>query len=345
MPSPIFSQKKPNHKKPPKELRTDHHHSDHLPTRLISPLRHDYDDDYDSLVPDSSNTASNIDEHDGYLRPEQNLYEPLKKTSDLETYRNYSTFNGDRRRQTAAPYEVPTGRVLWTDGTQLGRYADRYQQNVDMDDHRDQFVGPYIDKTRQTTLRSTIDLTEQHDTEDTEPIRLNEDSNQTNKISTKLDLTSPTDQLNDVNEPTDLLTDLTDPTNDFHDTDARTANKDSIQSILDSDSDSETAHELPKLPRFDQDTPSTTTTNPLKRKRRPTRTKRPTTPTHGTNDRRQPGIALVPFVLLTSIERPDNWVMFNVAKSKKRNPLPEVPQLKSDVFSLSELPKPIAEED
>lgn len=342
VPSPIFSQKKPNHKKPPKELRTDHHHSDHLPTRLHSPLKHDYDDDYDSLVPDSSHTTSNVDEHDGYLRPEQNLYEPLKKTSDLETYRNYSAFNGDRRRQTAAPYEVPTGRVLWTDGTQLGRYADRYQQNVDMDDHQDQFVGPYIDKT---TLRST---TEQNDTKYTEPIRQNEKlqySNQTNKVSTKLDLTSTTDQLNDTDEPTDHLTDLTDPTSDFHDTDARTANKDSIQSILDSDSDSATANELPKLPRFDQDTPSTTTTNPLKRKRRPTRTKRPTTATHATSDRRQPGIALVPFVLLTSIERPDNWVMFNVAKSKKRNPLPEVPQLKSDVFSLSELPKPIAEED
>lgn len=49
--------------------------------------------------------------------------------------------------------------------------------------------------------------------------------------------------------------------------------------------------------------------------------------------------------LLSLPHRPDNWVMFNVAKSKKRNPLPDVPQLKSDAFSLSELPKPISAED
>lgn len=354
-PSPIFSQKKPNLKKPPKELRTD------LPTRLDT--KHD-SYDYDSLMalPDPELT-SNIDEHDGYLRPEQNLYEPLKKTSDLETYRNYSAFNDDRRRQTAAPYEAPTGRVLWTDGYDLGRYAERYQLH-ETDDQRDQFVGPYIhsDKTglaSSTDSTAKLDLTEpteQNDTEDhddkldetilTEDVRpdayddlqdsrQNEDS--TSKLSTKLDLTD-----GDFN--------LDERTSDFPDIHARTSNKDPIQSLLDSNSDN--ANELPKLPRFDvpdstddgtrqTSTPTRRPTNPS-RKRRPTRPKRPTTQTH---DRRQPGIALVPFVLLTSIERPDNWVMFNVAKSKKRNPLPEVPLLKSDVFSLSELPKPIAEED
>lgn len=313
-------------------------------------------------LPDPELT-SNIDEHDGYLRPEQNLYEPLKKTSDLETYRNYSAFNDDRRRQTAAPYEVPTGRVLWTDGYDLGRYAERYQLH-ETDDQRDQFVGPYIhsdntglaSSTDSTTKLDLTEPTEQNDTEDhddkldetilTEDVRpdayddlqdsrQNEDS--TSKLSTKLDLTD-----GDFN--------LDERTSDFPDIHARTSNKDPIQSLLDSNSDN--ANELPKLPRFDvpdstddgtrqTSTPTRRPTNPS-RKRRPTRPKRPTTQTH---DRRQPGIALVPFVLLTSIERPDNWVMFNVAKSKKRNPLPEVPLLKSDVFSLSELPKPIAEED
>ncbi|EDS31351.1 oxidase/peroxidase [Culex quinquefasciatus] len=323
VPSPIFSQKKPNLKKPPKELRTD------LPTRIDA--KHDYD--YDSLIPDG--LTSNIDEHDGYLRPEQNAYEPLKKTPDLETYRNYSAFNNvDRRRQTAAPYEVPTGRVLWTDGHDLGRYAEAYQLH-ETDDRRDQFVGPYIDQTGHDTTTDSADqttnVTERNDTEDdddkVDETILTEDVEE-DAISTKLDLTA-----------------------DFPDTHARTSHKDTIHALLDVDSDN--ANELPKLPRFDQPDsdddvdatrPSSTTRRTTSRKRRPTRPKRPTN--HATtNDRRQPGIALVPFVLLTSIERPDNWVMFNVAKSKKRNPLPEVPQLKSDVFSLSELPKPIAEED
>lgn len=323
VPSPIFSQKKPNFKNPPKELRTD------LPTRIDA--KHDYD--YDSLIPDG--LTSNIDEHDGYLRPEQNAYEPLKKTPDLETYRNYSAFNNvDRRRQTAAPYEVPTGRVLWTDGHDLGRYAEAYQLH-ETDDRQDQFVGPYIDQTGHDTTTDSADqttnVTERNDTEDddgkVDETILTEDVEE-DAISTKLDLTA-----------------------DFPDTHARTSHKDTIHALLDVDSDN--ANELPKLPRFDQPDsdddvdatrPSSTTRRTTSRKRRPTRPKRPTN--HATtNDRRQPGIALVPFVLLTSIERPDNWVMFNVAKSKKRNPLPEVPQLKSDVFSLSELPKPIAEED
>lgn len=281
VPSPIFSQKKPNFKKPPKELRTD------LPTRIDA--KHDYD--YDSLIPDG--LTSNIDEHDGYLRPEQNAYEPLKKTPDLETYRNYSAFNNvDRRRQTAAPYEVPTGRVLWTDGHDLGRYAEAYQLH-ETDDRQDQFVGPYIDQTGHDTTTDSADqttnVTERNDTEDdddkVDETILTEDVEE-DAISTKLDLTA-----------------------DFPDTHARTSHKDTIHALLDVDSDN--ANELPKLPRFDQPDsdddvdatrPSSTTRRTTSRKRRPTRPKRPTN--HATtNDRRQPGIALVPFVLLTSIER------------------------------------------
>ncbi|KXJ70822.1 hypothetical protein RP20_CCG022399 [Aedes albopictus] len=136
---------------------------------------------------------------------------------------------------------------------------------------------------------------------------------------------------------------------------ARTPDRpDPIESILPLD-ENETSNDPPKIPQVDNQTtqrphrPDRRPT-PHQRRRRPTNShgKRPTATaatTTGHNDRRQPGIALVPFVLLTSIERPDNWVMFNVAKSKKRNPLPDVPQLKSDAFSLSELPKPISAED
>ncbi|XP_062559057.1 uncharacterized protein LOC134223854 [Armigeres subalbatus] len=134
---------------------------------------------------------------------------------------------------------------------------------------------------------------------------------------------------------------------DFQDVHPRTPDRtDPIESILPSDETETPTPVLTKPP--DQTTQRTQ--RPHHRRRRPT-SKRPTTTTTtidghgGHNDRRQPGIALVPFVLLTSIERPDNWVMFNVAKSKKRNPLPDVPQLKSDAFSLSELPKPISAED
>ncbi|ETN63490.1 oxidase/peroxidase [Anopheles darlingi] len=50
---------------------------------------------------------------------------------------------------------------------------------------------------------------------------------------------------------------------------------------------------------------------------------------------------MVPFVLLTNIDRPDNWIMYHSKPSKRRTPPPAVPLLKSDTFSLSELPKPI----
>uniref|UniRef100_A0A182F8F5 Uncharacterized protein n=1 Tax=Anopheles albimanus TaxID=7167 RepID=A0A182F8F5_ANOAL len=52
-------------------------------------------------------------------------------------------------------------------------------------------------------------------------------------------------------------------------------------------------------------------------------------------------ISMVPFVLLTNIDRPDNWVMYHSKPSKRRKPPPPVPLLKSDTFSLSELPQPI----
>ncbi|XP_065095856.1 uncharacterized protein LOC135717641 isoform X2 [Ochlerotatus camptorhynchus] len=202
------------------------------------------------------------------------------------------------------------------------------------------------------------------------------------KLTDRRKLTKPThgqtyyDEYDQETEPDDILPELDqtdvylkdsdsiDPLTllNIHDAHARTPDRvDAIESILPVD-ETETINDLSKPPlltdptRRPDKTPHRpqrpdrrTTSNP--RRRRPTsNSKRPTTTgtTHGHghhNDRRQPGIALVPFVLLTSIERPDNWVMFNVAKSKKRNPLPDVPQLKSDAFSLSELPKPISAED
>ncbi|XP_058813626.1 uncharacterized protein LOC131677682 isoform X2 [Topomyia yanbarensis] len=139
VPSPNFFQKKTHHRKPLKELRTD---QDRLPSKLISTLKQDHD--YDSLVPDAERVETlNIHEHDGYLRPEQNKYQPLKKTSDLETYRNYSLFNV-RDGMTMRNYEIPNNATLWTRTDSL-RYAARYPQPLlDLDDDLDQFVRPYI---------------------------------------------------------------------------------------------------------------------------------------------------------------------------------------------------------
>ncbi|XP_053698742.1 uncharacterized protein LOC128745689 [Sabethes cyaneus] len=163
------------------------------------------------------------------------------------------------------------------------------------------------------------------------------------------DSTDPTDETNYGELP---FSDIADPIDAmslalFGDVHGRSPAKDTIQAIPDeTDSTVEHATHLKQDVTSDRLKVDRRPTSNAPRRRRPTNSKRPTVVNHGSNhDRRQQGIALVPFVLLTSIERPDNWVMFNVAKSKKRNPLPEVPLLKSDVYSLSELPKPISAED
>ncbi|XP_061499351.1 uncharacterized protein LOC1274394 [Anopheles gambiae] len=73
--------------------------------------------------------------------------------------------------------------------------------------------------------------------------------------------------------------------------------------------------------------------------------KRPTNHRLKTSTKKPSAISLVPFVLLTSIDRPDNWVMYHSKPSKHRKPPAAVPLLKSDTFSLSEFPTPIADPD
>ncbi|XP_055523825.1 uncharacterized protein LOC129717733 [Wyeomyia smithii] len=432
--SPTFFQKQT---KPQKELRTS---QNRLPSGLISTLKHDYD--YDSLVPDAERLTEtlNVHEHDGYLRPEQNKYEPIKKTSDLETYRNYSLFN-IRNAMTAIRYEIPKDATLWTQ-TDDRRYAERYPQPLELEDDQDQFVRPYIyqdettdepstEKTSQNDANTTIILTDKVDrtgletttdfdshvpcTEEqlhptnnekllTQLIDFNQtkeqtpkdslvdsnDDDSTDSVHDKLSgqhqpimyekdflgtRTRPLEQdrltnkstVTDSDDSIDYSTrddtpELTDETEDygelplpdiidpletmglalFGDVHGRSPTKDSILAIPDETDRTDDRQTTVDRPKFDRQP----TGNAPPRRRRPINSKRPTVSKQGLNhDRRQQGIPLVPFVLLTSIERPDNWVMFNVAKSKKRKPLPEVPLLKSDVYSLSELPKPISAED
>ncbi|XP_052869946.1 uncharacterized protein LOC128275474 [Anopheles cruzii] len=76
---------------------------------------------------------------------------------------------------------------------------------------------------------------------------------------------------------------------------------------------------------------------------RQTKDKRPTNHRLKVPGGKPSSISLVPFVLLTNIDRPDNWVMYHSKPSKHRKP--PVPLLKSDVFSLNELPTPIVGPD
>ncbi|XP_058467480.1 uncharacterized protein LOC131440325 isoform X2 [Malaya genurostris] len=181
--SPNFFQKQTNHRNPLKELRID---QDRLPSKLISTLKQDYD--YDSLVPDAERVETlNVHEHDGYLRPEQNKYEPLKKTSDLETYRNYSLYNV-RNHISAQTYDIPQSNRLWTQTDSL-RYAARYPQTLlELDDGLDQFVRPYIYQDKITHVNEhteDINSTLSHFLQLTDSPRIDELSNVT--VTDKID--------------------------------------------------------------------------------------------------------------------------------------------------------------
>ncbi|XP_055586753.1 uncharacterized protein LOC129739336 [Uranotaenia lowii] len=358
--STTFTQKKTPLKSGLKELRTS--------DDLLDQLTFETDADYESLVPDSNRSEEqNEQDHDGYLRPEQNKYEPIKKTSDMETYRDYFGYNKPGKEKTYVIHS--TNASLWTADNDISfeRYANRHQQPLHHDDDDlDQFVGPLIDNSDMTETNvdtttnpstghfdTVIEITDKVDTktvdqfdhtnESFEQLKTEEPVVVLGTVATKTETKTKTNEDKTIsltaagpNIELDKSNDYDNIELDFYpDVQARMPDRNSIQSVLsDDEPDENKLNEDPTDHHLNQ--PERPSTNQLqKRRRRPT----------GNQTRRQPGIAMVPFVLLTSIERPDNWLMFNVAKSKKRNPLPEVPQLKSDIFSLSELPKPIVAED
>lgn len=163
IPSPIFSQK-------------NSHGQDRSSSKKIMALEHD--NDYDSSIPDLERPL-NIHEHDGYLRPEQNKYNPLKKIHNVVTYRNYSLYNTGK---TATNYEIPANETLWTD-IGIRRYAERHQQIelLDLDDNMDQFVGPYIDQDRTHILDPDDDQLDDYSDE--------YDTDQNTHVNDNVDLT------------------------------------------------------------------------------------------------------------------------------------------------------------
>lgn len=186
VPSPIFSQKKTSHRKPQKQLfLTDH--KNQLPSRILSPL---LVQDYDYDIPDSNhNDTLNVHEHDGYLRPEQNKYEPLKKTNEQWTYRNYSLYN-ERKTDVIDVYKIlpSTNGTLWTlTDPERQRYAVRYQQPLkEEDDDLDQYVGPYIDRDKTAQNHDQLGVTERHaDVEVTDNIDLTETETETDETELK----------------------------------------------------------------------------------------------------------------------------------------------------------------
>lgn len=240
---------------------------------------YDYDNaDYDETRPDRLTNRPNshaiegtdlvqLEDHDGYLRPEQTHFEPLVRDRDLTgayTYRDYWTQDRTKTRTYADQLDTnvrPLYADLEPDTDLYRRYAPGHDEQLLLDEYSDQFVGQLLDATgRDGTTGDHRD-----------------------RPMTK-----------------------------------RKRNRPEPRSIRD-----------------DTDRKRTTLTK-LKDKRPHNRPKVPKKPA---------AISLVPFVLLTSIDRPDNWVMYNSKPSKRRKPPPAVPLLKSDTFSLSEFPSPIADPD
>ncbi|XP_053670498.1 uncharacterized protein LOC128720823 [Anopheles nili] len=207
-----------------------------------------------------------IDEHDGYLRPEQTHYEPLVRVSEPSMamgYRDYWTNDRTNVGTYAGYLDRKTPTPLHRDGTSDSRYAPGHDQPLLLDDYSDRFVGLLLDDAKR-------DL-----------------DKRTRTVKTKVERTLPQQ-------------------------------------------------------RSIRDRPSKTKTPPVTK----LKNKRPISNGLATTLTKKPSsIALVPFVLLTSIDRPDNWVMYHSKPSKNRKPPIAVPLLKSDAFSLSEFPKPIADPD
>uniref|UniRef100_A0A182M5W6 Uncharacterized protein n=1 Tax=Anopheles culicifacies TaxID=139723 RepID=A0A182M5W6_9DIPT len=257
----------------------------------------DYGNDYDDTVPTQTRPTVTyadtegdrlqvlpLDEHDGYLRPEQTHYEPLVRQSVIstnQTYRDYWTKDRSKTRNYTDYFTVGTFKPpYYHDLAQDHRYAPGHDKQLLGDDYFDKFVGLLLNGEKRDATTPDKDDRTAYDSRDPRKSRMI-DYDKTQK-------------------------------------DAR-------------------YHEEQRSIRDDTSKDRTSITK-LKNKR-PTnnRLKTPTkTPT---------AISLVPFVLLTSIERPDNWVMYHSKPSKHRKPPVAVPLLKSDTFSLSELPKPIADPD
>uniref|UniRef100_A0A182YJL5 Uncharacterized protein n=1 Tax=Anopheles stephensi TaxID=30069 RepID=A0A182YJL5_ANOST len=263
---------------------------------------YDYGNDYDDTVPNptrhttttgDSNDADRLtvlplDEHDGYLRPEQTHYEPLVRQSVTTTghaYRDYWTRDGTRTRFYTDYLTDGTLRPLYDNRTQQDYYYYRYAPEHDkpllLDDYSDKFVGQLLNGEKR-------DATSSHD---------------------------------DNGPPASLPN---------HNRRLRT---------IDSDGKHKDArYKTDQRSIRDDTTKDRTLTTKLKNKR-------PTNNRLKTPTKKPSAISLVPFVLLTSIDRPDNWVMYHSKPSKQRKPPATIPLLKSDALSLSELPSPIADQD
>uniref|UniRef100_A0A182JVP7 Uncharacterized protein n=1 Tax=Anopheles christyi TaxID=43041 RepID=A0A182JVP7_9DIPT len=270
-----------------------------LPMKLSESFSvYDYNDnDYDYTVPNptrqQSATSADIDgdrlaleEHDGYLRPEQTHFEPLVRPGVLvttgQTYRDYWTNEKHKTRRYADYKNVTTFGPLYHTHATYDRYAPAHDEQLLLDDYSDKYVGLLLNGGKRDTL--SLD----------------------NDNGPKLSITK---------RKRPRMID-----NDWQGKDKRDSTEQ--RSIRD-----ETGK--------DRRTLATKLKNkrPTNHHRLKTSTKKPS------------AISLVPFVLLTSIDRPDNWVMYHSKPSKRRKPPVAVPLLKSDSFSLSEFPTPIAEQD
>lgn len=238
---------------------------------------YDYDNaDYDETRPDRLTQRPNshatelvqLEDHDGYLRPEQTHFEPLVRDRDLtgaHTYRDYWTPDRTKTRTYADQLDANIRPLYGPITDAYRRYAPGHDEQLLLDEYSDKFVGLLLDADGRDGTTG----------------------DHRGRTVTKRQRTRP--------EPRSI--------------------------------------------RDDTDRERTTLTK-LKDKR-PNNHHRPKVPV----PKKPAAISLVPFVLLTSIDRPDNWVMYNSKPSKRRKPPPAVPSLKSDTFSLSEFPSPIADPD
>ncbi|XP_050068347.1 uncharacterized protein LOC126556858 [Anopheles maculipalpis] len=270
-----------------------------LPMKLSESFSvYDYGNDYDDTVPNPSrqttvNGDTNegdrilvlpLDEHDGYLRPEQTHYEPLVRESVIstgQTYRDYWTQDATKKRTYTTDYLTEGAfRPLYNNLTQDYRYAPGHDKEALLDDFSDKFVGLLRNGETRDALAS------------------NEDTGLPNSLRNH----KRPRMINSDRKHKDIR------------------NRMEQRSIRD---------DIKK---------DGTSTTKLKNKR-------PTNNRLKTPAKKPSAISLVPFVLLTSIDRPDNWVMYHSKPSKQRKPPATVPLLKNDAFSLSEFPKPIADQD
>uniref|UniRef100_A0A182PQQ4 Uncharacterized protein n=1 Tax=Anopheles epiroticus TaxID=199890 RepID=A0A182PQQ4_9DIPT len=265
-----------------------------LPMKLSQSFSvYDYDHDYDDgdtvpyptrqTVPSTGTDADRLvilplDEHDGYLRPEQTHFEPLVRPSVIstgQTYRDYWTNEESKtRRYTDYMTERTVGTLYRNHADIDKRYAPAHDEQLLLDEYSDKYVGLLLNGDKRDALQ-----------QDARP---------------NADRTKP-------KRP-------------------RLIDQDTVDRTVQRSVRDNPGKDRPLVTKLKNKRP--TNHRPLK-----TPTKKPS------------AISLVPFVLLTSIDRPDNWVMYHSKPSKHRKPPAAVPLLKSDTFALSEFPTPIADAD